>query len=310
MAKTAEKSSSDFIMPLNINGLQGRMLHMPAPSGKKREILLLYGHHASLERLFSLGEVLHEYGSVTMPDFPGFGGMDSFYKIGEKPTLDNLADYLATFIKLRYRRKHVSIIGVSLGFVIATRMLQRYPDLVKKVDLLVSAVGFTHYDDFAFSPSRHRFYRYGSSLFSHRLTAGFFKRVCLNAFVLRLAYSKTKNAKKKFTGLTKAEKRAIMDFEIHLWQCNDLRTYMAVARAFLTLDNCKTKINLPVWHIVAENDNYFDNHRVEQHMRIIFNDFHAVRSKLKNHGPSIILDKAEAKQLMPPKIRQLLAEPA
>ncbi|MES2971410.1 MAG: alpha/beta hydrolase [Patescibacteria group bacterium] len=309
MVKPHNKPVSDFIMPLHINGLQGRMLHMPAPAGKKREILLIYGHHASLERLQGLAEILNDYGAVTMPDLPGFGGMDSFYKIGQKATLDNFADYLATFIKMKYRRKHVTILGVSLGFVIATRMLQRFPDLTKKVDLLVSAVGFTHHDDFNFTPSRHRFYLNSARVFSHTLPATFFKNLCLNPIVLRLAYSKTKNAKKRFEGLSKSEKRISMNFEIHLWQCNDVRTYMAMGKSFLKLDNCKTKIGLPVWHINSDNDQYFDSHRIEQHMRIVFTDFHAVRSRLRNHGPSIILDKAEARQMLPPKIRQLLAEP-
>ena len=86
---------------------------------------MLYGHHSSLERVYGLAEDMSQYGNVTIPDYPGFGGMDSFYKIGMKPTLDNLADYLATFVKLRYRGKKVTIVGMSLGFVIATRMLQR-----------------------------------------------------------------------------------------------------------------------------------------------------------------------------------------
>ena len=39
---------------------------------------------------------------------PGLGGMDSFYSIGLKPSLDNMADYVASFIKLSYKRKKVS----------------------------------------------------------------------------------------------------------------------------------------------------------------------------------------------------------
>ncbi len=282
---------------------------MPAPSGKKREILLVYGHHTSLERLYGLAEVLNDYGAFTMPDLPGFGGMDSFYKLGQKPTIDAMADYLATFVKLRYRRKHVSILGISLGFVIVTRMLQRYPDLVKKVDLLVSGVGFSHHDDFIFSRNRDRFYRSIATVFSLKAPSLFFRNVCLSPIVLKLAYSKTRNAKEKFSGLTKAERKAIMAFEIHLWHCNDVRTYMAMAKAFLTLDNCQRKVDLPVWHIKAENDRYFDTHSVEQHMRVIFSDFHGVKSQVKDHGPSIILDKSEAIHMLPPKIRQLLAEP-
>ena len=158
MAKNPQ-NPADYIVPLNMNGLQGRMLHLPAPKGKNREILLIYGHHSSLERWWGLAQVLNRYGAVTMPDLPGFGGMESFYKIGKKPSIDNLADYLAAFVKLRYKRRRVTIVGMSFGFVIATRMLQRFPDLVKKVDLMISIVGFAHRDDFIFSKTRYWLHR-------------------------------------------------------------------------------------------------------------------------------------------------------
>src|SRR3954467_13947355 len=123
--------AADYILPLNINGLQGRMLRAPSNTNKKREILLVYGHHAALERWWSLVENLVQYGNVTMPDLPGFGGMESFSKINTKPTIDNFADYLAAFVKLRYQRKRVTIYAISYGFVVVTRMLQRYPEIAK-----------------------------------------------------------------------------------------------------------------------------------------------------------------------------------
>ncbi len=309
MPKTSQKNPADYITPLYINGLQGRMLHMPSPSlDKKREILFVYGHHASLERYWGIMEDLNDYGAVTMPDLPGFGGMDSFYKLSQEPTLDNFADYLATFVKLRYRRKRLTIVGFSLGFVIATRMLQRYPDLAKKVDLLISAVGFTHHDDFNFTRRRTKAYHLASKIISHQVPAILFRYVCLNSFVLRLAYSRTNNAKEKFANVSRAEHRAIMDFEIHLWHCNEVRTWATTSAMFFSLDNCQKRVNLPVWHISVDADRYFDNHRVEQHMRVIFADFHAAKSKINNHAPSVILTKADARHMIPPKIRQLLSE--
>ncbi|MEJ0073013.1 MAG: alpha/beta fold hydrolase [Candidatus Saccharibacteria bacterium] len=140
------------------------MLHIPAEKGKNREILVLYGHHALLERWWGLVQNFAEFGSVTMPDIPGFGGMDSFYKIGQKPTLDAYADYMAAFIKLRYKHKRVNIVGISFGFLVATRMLQRYPELTKRVDFLVSAAGFMRADEFTFSRQRYLFYLYASRL--------------------------------------------------------------------------------------------------------------------------------------------------
>ncbi|HEU4609283.1 MAG TPA: hypothetical protein VFS31_14300, partial [Chitinophagaceae bacterium] len=97
-----KKQMAEHILPLNINGLQGRMLRMPAKKRTNKEILLIYGHHATLERWYGLVENLSEYGNVTMPDLPGFGGMQSFKKAGRKPDIDAFADYLAAFIKLRY----------------------------------------------------------------------------------------------------------------------------------------------------------------------------------------------------------------
>lgn len=279
---------------------------MPPPKGKKREVLFIYGHHSSLERWWGVIQDLNRYGGVTVPDLPGFGGMDSFYKIGEKPTVDALADYLASFIKLRYKRKRLTIAGLSFGFVVVTRMLQRYPDLVKKVDLLISVVGFAHHDDFIFPRSRYLFYRWGAALFSGRLSSSFFHSVCLQPWIIRAAYAHTHNARKKFEDVPQEEINQIMDFEIYLWRCNDARTYMKTTVEFLTLDNCRAQVDLPVWHISVDADRYFSNHLVEQHMRIIFSDFHSARAKLNNHAPSIIADKKTAAPLFPKKIRQLL----
>lgn len=308
MATAEPKDVADYIRPLNMNGLRGRMLHMPPPKGKKREILFVYGHHSSLERWWGVMQDLNQYGGVTMPDLPGFGGMDSFYKIGKKPTYDALADYMASFIKLRYKNKKVTVVGLSLGFVVATRMLQRYPDLAKQVDLLVSVVGFCHRDDFGFSRRRYWFYRLGAALFTNRITAFFFKNLALNPLVLRAAYARTNNARHKFKNKDKEEFKKIMNIEIGLWHSNDVRTYMYTANQFFKLDNCRTQVNLPVWHIRVKNDQYFDGHLVEQHMRIIFNDFHQVVSKADGHGPSVIADIKEAGPMLPTKIRKLLAE--
>ncbi len=308
MAVKEPKNIADYILPLNMNGLKGRMLRMPAPANKKREILFIYGHHSSLERWWGVIQDLNQYGAVTVPDLPGFGGMDSFYKIGQKPTVDALADYLASFIKLRYKNKKVSIAGLSFGFVVTTRMLQKYPELAKKVNLLVSVVGFSHRDDFTFSKPRYWFYRSTASLFSHRIPSFFFKNLALNPLVLRAVYARTANAKSKFEGKEKVAYKETMAAEVGLWHSNDLRTHMFTSVQFLKIDNCTQQVNLPVWHISVKADQYFDNHLIEQHMRIIFSDFQQARSRLKNHAPSVIAEAEEAAPLLPTKIRRLLAQ--
>lgn len=300
----------DYISPLVMNGLNGRMLHIPARGRNKREILVLYGHHALLERWWGLVQNFTDFGAVTMPDIPGFGGMDSFYKIGRKPTLDNYADYLAAFIKLRYKRKRVSIVGISFGFLVATRMLQRYPELAGKVDFLISAAGFMRRDDFSFSRLRYFAYRYTPNLFVNPVGAFIFRHLALNAPVLRLAYARTNNAKHKFAEAAADPERfnRMMDMEVRLWQQNDVRTYMKTTKELLGVDNCQKQVDLPVWHIYTKNDHFFDHDIVEQHMRVVFTDYYGAPIKLKSHTLSVLADKAEAAVLLPPVLKRAIRQ--
>lgn len=299
---------TDYIKPLNINGLDGRMLYLPAPKGKEaNEILFVYGHHSSLERWWGLMQVLNRYGAVTMPDLPGFGGMDSLYKIDKKPSIDNLADYLAAFIKLKYRKKKVIIAGMSFGFVVATRMLQRYPELENKVTLMISVVGFAHHDDFTFSKPRYNLYYFLARLMSLRPAAVFFRYICLNRFVLRAAYARTHNAKNKFASVTSPEEfKYLMDIEVDLWHANDVRTHMYTTTQFLKLDNCQQRVNLPLWHVSTKSDHFFDHNIVEQHLRVIFKDFHSAEAQLNSHAPSVLADETMAAPLLPPALRKAL----
>ena len=298
------------IKPLNMNGMNGRMLRMPAPKkGKKaskREILVIYGHHASLERIYGIAAAFNDYGAVTAPDLPGFGGMDSFYKIGMKPTLDNLADYIASFIKLKYRNKKVTIAAMSLGFVIVTRMLQRYPELTDKVEILISIVGFTHHDEFILSNRRRFVFRYLPEMFKGKLPAMFAQNVIFSPPLMRLFYGKTGKGASKNIGATPEELQKAVEMEVILWRDNEIRTYCETTIAMFTLNNLDKQINLPVHHIHTDDDQYFDNQVVEQHMRIIFTDYHEHIAVLPNHAPSIMADKEDAMQYIPKSITKVL----
>lgn len=306
----AKKSATaeDFIVPLNINGLEGRMLRLPAKKSGQPEILFIYGQHSSLERWWGLALELNKLGALTMPDLPGFGGMTSLYKIGQRATIDNLADYLAAFIKLKYRNKKVVIAGMSIGFVVATRMLQKYPDLRKKVSFLVSIVGFAHHDDFIFSKKRVLFYKIVCRFFAMRLPAAFFQAVFLQPFYLRRAYKHSRFAKEKLQQMSGDEFKRTMDTEVVLWHINDLRTQMRTNVEMFTLDNTKVQVDLPVHHVAAPKDRYFDNIRVEQHMRQAFSEFNLYQTKAPNHAPTIIATAKEAAPFIPAALRRQMAK--
>jgi pimeloyl-ACP methyl ester carboxylesterase len=309
MPQKVTSNPVDYIFPLNINKLEGRMLYSPATGSINRNILLVYGHHAKLERWWSLVENLNEYGNVTMPDLPGFGGMDSFGSIGKTPDIDAFADYLAAFIKLRFKRKRITVVGISFGFVVITRMLQRYPELTKKVDLLVSIVGFMHRDDFVYPPVQRNFYKRATRLFATRPVAFFIRYTALNRFMLRYLHLKLPNSKLKMIEVEPEEFDTTLNYEVELWQVNDVRTHWLTTSEFLGLDNCGIKIELPIIHITSNNDYYFNNEHVKQHMLIVFNGYKSFVANSKAHTPSVLADKKAAGIMLPTGVRRLLAKP-
>ena len=289
-----------------MNGLQGRMLYMPATNNKSKEVLFIYGHHSTLESWWPLVQELNKFGAVTVPDLPGFGGMQSLYTIGESPTIDRFADYLAAFIKLRYKRRRLTVVGVGFGFVVATRMLQRYPDLAKKVDLIVSLAGLSHYDDFSLKPSKLKSYRLTAWALSFRLTAVLFRYTGLQTSILRSAYAARQKALKWYRAMEASVFVNEASANIELWHKCNVRTHMATIDAMLKMDNCQSRLSLPFWHVSVKPNQYLNAPRVEQHLQVIFEDFHQAQSKINTRKP--ISDVKTAAQLIPSKLRRQLVK--
>jgi len=294
------------IQALYINGLHGRILKLPEPKNKKRQILLLYGHHASLERMAGIAANLNRYGAVTIPDLPGFGGMESFYKISRMPTLDNYADYLASIVKLTYKRRRVTIIAMSFSFLIVTRMLQKYPELVKKVELLVSSVGFVHKDDFHLPKSSQAGIRLVGRVCQHKPTAAIFRYVFLQKWAIRLTYHLVAKNHSKMKDAEREELKERINAEIKLWHVNDVRTRMKTMADMFSVDLCGKNIDLVVHHISVAGDRYFDNAVVEQHMRVIYRDYVGMEANVPAHMPSIVASAKEAAPFVPLELRRLL----
>jgi pimeloyl-ACP methyl ester carboxylesterase len=297
---------TNFVQPLNLGGMSGRMLHMPAPKGKSRHIVLVYGHHASLERMFGLAEELNQYGSVTMPDLPGFGGMDSFYKINKKPTLDNLANYLAEFIEKNVKRQKLTVMGMSFGFLIVTRMLQLHPELTSRIDFVVSIVGFANKKDFKFKRQNYLLLSTMARVFSRRLPAWMMQSIILRDPFIRTTYTLVAGKHSKLKDAGDDERRKRIDFEIGLWQTNDVRTRMETATTMFSVDLASESIDLPVYHVAVLNDRYFDNDTVAKHLRLIYKKVYVSSTKVSGHVPTVIADAKTMAAFLPARIRKLL----
>ncbi len=304
--KRPHKRPQGHIVPLYMNGMHGRMLRLDPPRGKSREILVVYGLQTNLEQILPLAQELNKYGGVTVPDLPGFGGMQSFYRIGEKPTLDNLAGYLAAFIKLRYKHRRLSIIGVSYGFAVTTRLLQKYPQLAKRVDLLVSVSGFVHREDFLVKRPKYLLKRFGTSLFSSRLPAWSAHNIFMRPGLLRATYSltATPGPRTRKTGSARHNKR--LNQTVELWRQNDFRTYMEASLAMLTMDLCKHQVSLPLYH-VSVNDRRLDNQIIEQHLNVIYKKVHIMPSRLSSRS-NVLSGSFGRIPSLPPGLHQHLSK--
>jgi len=306
--KAPQSDLAEYIEHININGLDGRMLNVPAENKKAKtlNILFVHGHHSSIERLVGVAKALKGYGNITMPDLPGFGGMAPFQKIGEKPTVDNLADYLASFIKLHYGKKKFIIIGFSFGFLVVTRMLQKYPELHTQVTETVSLGGFVHHRAFKFSKNRMFLYRVGSKFLSFRLPSFIAREVFFRKWFLSLAYTKSYNAKSKFEGLDKYMTKKMVAFETFLWRVNDVPTRYYTANSMLHADiitGCE-KLPLNMIHIALSKDQYFDNGKVVEDFKKAYTSVKVYTAKVKVHAPSVMAEAEDVYSFFPPQLRK------
>ena len=305
---TSYKSTNEHITEIEVDGLKGRMLKLPAPAQyKDRSILFIYGHRATLERNLGLAMAINEYGQVAVPDLPGFGGMDSFFKVGKKPILDNYAEYLHAFIEKYYNQSKLTIFGFSLGFLIATRLLQLHPEMVKKVEFVGSIAGFVNGKDFKIPKLLFWAYKLCIVGVKRRPIAWLFRYTILQGWVLRTFYGYTYSAKSRLAGLSPSRRRQLLDVEVDLWHCNDVRTWVFTATEMFNADLTNKKINLPVWQIAPSNDQYFDATSNKQSLSKVYTDVIWMEVNLETHAPTVIATAQEAVGLIPPELRAYFA---
>jgi pimeloyl-ACP methyl ester carboxylesterase len=279
MAKRSQ-STDQYSISANLGGLDGQILYLPASAHKNHDILLIYGHFGTLINYLDLAKDLSKYGNVTVAELPGFNNHNSLYKIHDKPTLDELADYLTTVVNYRFRKKKVTIVGVGFGLVVVTRMLQRHASLGRKVNMLISIDGIAHHDDLnTLSRGQRRLYALYLRLFSWRVTAGILKNTSLPDALLEKIYNlKVKNPKKS------TARQRLMDWRVH-----DFRTYMRTMSELLKLDNCQKSVNVKFAQVWSGALVCLDREVTDQHFQVIFDDFQLITSnqKFSNRADSI-----------------------
>ncbi len=292
----------DYIHPLNVNGLECRYLFIPARSKRiKSNLLIIYDLNSNIEKWFGYLTALSRFSNITMIDLPGLGGADSFFSIGICPNLDNMVSYLSSVIKLKFRRKKLSILGIGYGFAVVTKMLQDNPDILSKVNNLISINGYTHFEDFnlnLFNKIKiYLNYIYSKSKLMTSMVASIRK----SNYYLVKKYDD--NFFKKYLGV---KFPYLKQFAIDLDKSIDFRTENVIKFDVLKLDLCShNKINKPLWVMnVAPSKKYLSN-RAEQHLKVIYSNYNYLNLRIRKM-PYLINDEKFGLKLIPHKLKDIL----
>jgi pimeloyl-ACP methyl ester carboxylesterase len=294
-----------IISKINYHGLKGRAMTAPYSGIHKStspgEILLIGGSHSSLERMTGVAEYLSRVGTITAIDWPGSGGMDSLYQLKKTADFDNLAAYLKWFIEKKYPKdQKINVVGMSLGFVLVTRMLQNYPEMIGRMNVVISFVGFVDQTDFHTKPWARRLILSSSWLCEHRPFAAIMRRAWCNRPILRIVYGHTGNEKFQDVDFEKT-----LDMEVTLWQINDIRTYARTIHDMFRLHDLRP-VDMAVHHVAMRGDRYFDNTKVKKHLSQIFRDVHIMWSASQNHAPSVVANAGDAAAFIPAEMLAIL----
>jgi hypothetical protein len=114
------------------------------------------------------------------------------------------------------------------------------------------------------------------------------------------------NKHSKLKDADEAELKKRIDFEIGLWQSNDVRTRMETANGMFTVDLATERIELPVYHVAVQDDRYFNNDMVANHLKAIYKKVYVSHVKAGAHAPTVIADSKAAAAFLPRRIRKLL----
>jgi len=300
----------DHVRPLSIHGMTGRMINI-TNTDSKRVFIYIHGLHTSAERHYSLCEYLSDFGSVYAPDMPGFGGMDSFYKIGMKPTFDNYADYIYTVVKSLSISEDSQIwfIGLSFGSQVMTRLLQKYPEFTSQNVQAISIVGLASKDDFNDIP-KFKFFMYPLMfLGSRKYISKFMYLLLVNPLTLSLALYITFFTSTKMRE-DKSQRSQIFAMEYNLWRKADFRTHAATAWLSFSQslsDFTKDKIKLKLHNVSVSGDQYLNSAKVAKSFKKVYQEYEAVELSMDAHAPSLVASKEDVGVMFPEATRKLLS---
>lgn len=289
------------IHPVHLAGLSGRLLRAEARDASGREILLVYGLHASLERIADLAGSLAAYGTVACPDLPGFGGMQPLARLGDSPS-QSLGEALSKVVETIYTGgERFTIVAVSFGVAIARQMLDRRRDLSERCDLLVSLAGVCSGDQLRVSRSARRALRGIARAAARPVPAAVVRTTLLRPRFIMTAH-----------------RRAVRDgtverlaLEVQLWQRTDWRTRMECMAELLSgcASDDRTQ-SVRVHHVFPPWDRYVRHERVVDALRRSHPAVTVSAASGCRHVPEALSGPSAWDRFLGDAVRRLLEQPA
>lgn len=304
-------NKDSHIKEYEFKGLRGRYGYWGARSkSAKRTFVLIYGQHANIERLKPLVDIFTRYGDVYVPDNPGFGGMESSYKIGEKPTLAFYGDHLNNFLTNYVPTDRLlTIVGISFGFQVAAECLYRHPSLQPDVEHIVSLMGFVKPSDFIMSPTYKVPLVYmlawpGKSWLGSEL----FKRIATEKTVVA-TYMATKPIQVKLKSLSRNDAKKYAKEQARLWIDNDPRTHASTGWDFINKNDISSyKLPVNAIHLGVPKDHIINSASVRSSMKKMFKHLLSYDLHIENHAPLDVEDENDIEKFIPPGLAIVLSE--
>ncbi len=213
------------------------------------------------------------------------------------------------FFKFKFSPKQTfSLIGFSFGFLVVTKFLQKYPKSHKNIQSLISVVGFVNGSTFKFTPVRRHLYLRISTLIETKPGAYVLRLLFLNRWLLRSFYAWTFSAKHKFKGYAHEKKKELLEMEIKLWHCNDVRTWAFTAKEMMTCDLTDKKVRHELYQLTVKSDQFLDVDSNKANLEKIYNRVVILDVELPTHAPTVIADIAEVNSLIPPALVDVLRQ--
>ncbi|MDQ3065225.1 MAG: alpha/beta hydrolase [bacterium] len=298
-----------IVEPYIFNGLRGRKAYSPAQNRSSKNFLIVYGQHVSIERLEPMIKFLSNYGNVYLFDNPGFGNMEPSYKLGKPPTLDFYSDHIKNIFDNELPKdKKFHIVAISFGMQVVTHFLQKHPKYQKRVDIVISFVGFIHHKELSIPRSINWLLKYVLGGFGKTLPGSLIYRyILLQPVFLIPIYLSLTPFDKQLVGKPLRKKWQYAVEQSWLWKYNDPRTHAFTAWQFITHTDLTNKsVGLDCHHVYAAKDQYIDNDMVTSNLKKVFDHVETHALNLPAHSPIDIEAEYKIAELLPKKVIDII----